>query len=278
MTEQEDILAETLNHYKKVLDNRTITEGLEKHQTDREDLALQRIEQASKNKTSDWDIDDISEAIKSLKNNKSSDAYGYINELFQPSIIGSDLKQGILTLMNRIKQTQVYPHCLEACNITSIFKNKGDKSEFTNYRGIFRVVVFRGILERLIYHDEYQNIDENLSDANAGARKRRNIRDNLFVVNAVMNSIKRGNEEAVDICAYDAEKCFDSLWTYECINDLYESGLQNDKLAVLYAINKNAQVSIKTSHGLTKRISIPNIIMQGTVHCSVGISVLHNDD
>ena len=87
----------------------------------------------------------------------------------------------------------------------------------------------------------------NLSDANTGARKGRNIRDNLFV-NAIMNSVKRGNEKPIDICAYDAEKCFDSLWTFECINDLYESGLQNDKLALLFAINKNAQVAIKTSH------------------------------
>ena len=208
---------------------------------------------------------DLVEALKSLKNNKSSDAFGCINELFKPSVIGSDLKLAVLKLMNKIKNTQIYPHCLEVCNISSIYKSKGSKSEFTNYRGIFRVVVLRGILERLIYNDEYFNIDDNLSDANAGARKGRNIRDNLFVVNAVMNSVKRGREEAVDICAYDAEKCFDSLWTYECINDLYESGLQNDKLAVLFAINKNAQVAIKTSHGMTKRVDIPNIIMQGTV-------------
>ena len=142
-------------------------------QTDREDLALKRLEHASKIKTPDWDMEDITEAIKSIKNNKSSDSVGYINEIFKPSVIGSDLKQGLLKLMNKIKETQVYPSCLEACNVTSIFKNKGHKSEFTNYRGIFRVVVFRGILERLIYHDEYQNIDENLSDANVGARKRR---------------------------------------------------------------------------------------------------------
>ena len=118
--------------------------------------------------------------------------------------------------MKKIKQTQEHPHCLELCNITC--KNKGNKSEFHNYRGIFRGVVFRGILERLIYHVEYQNIDYNLSDANAGARKGRNNRDNLFLVNAVMNSVKRGTEEAIDICAYDAKKCFDSLWTYECKN------------------------------------------------------------
>ena len=63
---------------------------------------------------------DITEALKSLKNNKSMDTFGYINELFKPSVIGSDLKLALLNLMNKIKQTQIYPHCLEACNITNI--------------------------------------------------------------------------------------------------------------------------------------------------------------
>ena len=124
--------------------------------------------------------------------------------------------------------------------------------------------MFRSILEKLIYHDEYYKIDANLSDANVGARKGRNIRDNLFVVNAITNSIKQGSEEAVDICAYDAEKCFDTLWTYECINDLYEAGLQNDRLTLLFKMNASAQVAIKTPHGMTERVSILNIIMQGT--------------
>ena len=166
--------------------------------------------------------------------------------------------------MNKIKQQQVYPKCLEACNITSIFKNKGSKSDFDKYRGIFWVLVFRSILEKLIYHDEYHKIDANLSDANVGARKGRNIRDNLFVVNAITNSIKRGSQEAVDICAYDAEKCFDALWTYECINDLFDAGLQNDRLTLLFIMNQSAQVAIKTPHGITERVSILNIIMQGT--------------
>ena len=126
-------------------------------------------------------------------------------------------------------------------------------------------MIFRSILERLIYNDEYNTIDQNLTDANVGARKKRNIRDNLFVIYAIMNSVKRGNKESLDVCAYDAEKCFDALWTYECVNDLFEAGLQNDKLSLLFIINQNAQVAIKTSHGMTRRVTIPNIIMQGTV-------------
>ena len=67
------------------------------------------------------------------------------------------------------------------------------------------------------------------------------------------------------MCAYDAEKCFDALWTYECVNDLFEAGLQNYKLSLLFEINQIAQVAGKTPHGMTKRVTIPSIIMQGTV-------------
>ena len=151
------------------------------------------------------------------------------------------------------------------CNITSIFKKKGSRNKFSQYRGIFRVVIFRSILERLIYNDEYYNIDSNLSDANVGARKHRNIRDNLFVFNAVLNSVKQGSEDALDLCAYDVDKCFDALWTHECMNAIYDAGLKNDKLPLLFKMNQSAQVAVKTPSGTTRRLTINNIIMQGTV-------------
>ena len=185
--------------------------------------------------------------------------------MFQENMCGDDLKKAILKLMNSIKKKQEYPECLEICNITSIFKKKGSRNEFGQYRGIFRVLIFRAILERLIYNDEFPNIDKNLTDANVGARKARNIRHNLFVVNAVLNSVKRGTEESLDMCAYDVDKCFDSLWTYECINDLFEAGFKNNKLTLLFKINQPAQVVVKTPLGTTRRFNIINVIMQGTV-------------
>ena len=62
---------------------------------------------------------------------------------------------------------------------------------------------------------------------------KRNTRDNLFVLNAINNSVTKGNEDSVDIQLFDAEKCFDTLWVEECIYDLYEAGLDNDKLLLL---------------------------------------------
>ena len=154
---------------------------------------------ASHNKTEDWTMDELETVLKGLKTNISRDALGYLNELFKPDIIGDDLKLAVLKLMNKIKEKQIYPKCLQLCNISSIYKQRGSRNHFSQYRGIFRVLVLRTILEKLIYNDEYQTIDDNLTDANVGARKQRNIRDNLFVVNAITNS---GDLKKQWICAH----------------------------------------------------------------------------
>ena len=43
----------------------------------------------------------------------------------------------------------------------------------------------------MIYNDEHATVEESLTDSNVGARKGRNIRDNLFVINAITNSGKQ---------------------------------------------------------------------------------------
>ena len=123
----------------------------------------------------------------------------------------------------------------------------------------------RNILDRLIYNDEYPKVDSYLSDCNVGGRKGRKVRDNIFALNAVMNSMSKGSKEPHDVQVYDLIQCFDSMWLQECINSLYEAGLDNDRLNLLYLSNASAQVAVKTAVGITDRKSIYNIVMQGTV-------------
>ena len=58
------------------------------------------------------------------------------------------------------------------------------------------------------------------------------------------------------------------------INCLYDAGLQNDKLPLLFMENNTAQVAVKTPGGLSERVSIHNIIMQGSVWGSICCVVL----
>ena len=271
----EDVIKDmAVKAYQERLRYRPIKEGLEHIAEAKEKLADSLIKKAKLNKTPPWNMDDLTYVLDNLKKNKSRDPHGLANELFKKDAAGDDFKRAILKLMNRIKDEQKYPKCLELCNITSIWKMKGPRNKFSSYRGIFRVSIFRAILDRLIYNDEYENLDSNLTDSNVGARRMRNIRDNIFVLNAVLNNQKKKGGEALDIQIYDVEQCFDSLWLKEVIAALYEAGLQNDKLPLLFLENKTAQVAVKTPGGLSERISIHDLIMQGSVWGSICCVVL----
>ena len=104
-----------------------------------------------------------------------------------------------------------------------------------------------------------------MTDTNVGARKNCHTIDNIFVISAITNNTRKRNLKCIDVQIHEAEKCFDKLWANECFNDVFENGLTNDKLALLYNVNKYAKVAIKTARGFTNRIGITDTIMQGTV-------------
>lgn len=94
-----------------------------------------------------------------------------------------------------------------------------------------------------------------------GTRKYRNIRDNIFVLGAVSNSVVNGQEEAIQVQVQDAVKCFDKLWLEEITNALFEAGLQTDMLNLLYLENRKVKVAIKVNGNLTQRVNLTNIEM-----------------
>ena len=104
-----------------------------------------------------------------------------------------------------------------------------------------------------------------MSDSNIGARKDRNIRNHLFIVNGVINHVIKDNQEPVDLEIYDIKQCFDKLGLKETLNDAWDTGLRNDKFVLLYELNKKSQVSISTPVGMTERKEVKGILQQGGV-------------
>ena len=148
--------------------------------------------------------------------------------------------------------------------------------DLANERGIFIVSIFRGILMKLIYNEKYKIIDSNMSDSNVGARRNKNIRNHIFVVNGIINDVLSSKKnKPIDIQIKDYKQCFDSMWLEETLNDLYEAGVTDDTLAVLYEANKEVNVAVNTPNGLTLRQKIEKIILQGDVfgpiECSVSV-------
>ena len=59
-----------------------------------------------------------------------------------------------------------------------------------------------------------------MSDSNVGGRKKKNIRNHIFIVNGIINEAVRKNTN-IDLEILDFKQCFDSMWLEETINDLY---------------------------------------------------------
>ena len=64
---------------------------------------------------------------------------------------------------------------------------------------------------------------------------------------------------------YDIEKCFDSLWLEDYINSLWDNGVKNDTLSLIYKLNVKANITIKTPFRDTQVLPLENLVKQGKV-------------
>ena len=116
-----------------------------------------------------------------------------------------------------------------------------------------------------------------MSDSNIGARKKKNIRNNFFIINGVINEILNNKNKSVDIEIVDYRQCFDSMWLEETINDLYEVGIQDDELPLIYKSDETSEIPVNTPFGITDRETVHKIVMQGKVLAPLKCSVQVND-
>ena len=255
-----------LRTYEERLKNREMKEDLMDVYFLKEELWISRMKELRMKKTDPWSKQQLQKALKSLKNNKTADPNGMINELFKEGCLGEDLEDALMDLLNGIKENFQIPEFMVRENICTIYKNKGSRNDMNNDRGIFILTALKKILDKLIFLDKYDDIDEHMSDSNIGARKGRNIKNRLFIIYGIINSVIKGKEPCIDVQIYDLVKCFDALWLEDCMIDMFDSlSLNNrdEKVALLYESNKENQVAVSTALGLTKRINMPKIVQQG---------------
>ena len=255
-----------LQTYINRLRNRPIHPDFEEIRKMKMKLFELRLQLSKKRKSKPWTLTNLEKAIKGLKKEKARDPNGLVNEIFKDGVAGKDFKLSLLSFFNRMKETNFIPDFVRMSDVATIYKGRGEKCNLQNDRGVFLVTVYRSLLMRLIYLDSYEELDFSMSDSQVGARKRKNVRNHIWVLNGIICDILSTKKKTpVDIGIYDYRQCFDSLWIQECMNDLYQGGIQDDKFALLYNMNSKVKVAIKTPVGKTKRSIITNAVMQGDV-------------
>ena len=120
--------------YKERLRNRSMKDDLMDIYFLKSELWANRNEELRNTKSTPWKTEDLDAVLKSLKNNKSMDPNGMINELFKEGYIGNDLKDALISLLNGTKSNLLIPMLMTLANITTVYKRKGSRLELL---GIF---------------------------------------------------------------------------------------------------------------------------------------------
>ena len=251
--------------YEDRLSHKPIKAGWEDIQILKENLFEYRMKLCSAKKSKNWDVLKVKKICKKLKSGKARDRDDLTYDLFKPDLAGDDLMMSLTHMFNGIKSNLLVPDFFQKVSITSLYKLRGQKSDFANQRGVFNLSKVRSILDKILYDDVYDHIDDKLSCSNIGGRKGRNIRDHLFTVYAIINDVINGCSPAIDIQGIDIYKCFDEMWFAETHNDLFDVSIQDDKFALIAKMDEEANVVVKTPCGLTDEFQLDKLVMQGSV-------------
>ena len=156
-------------------------------------------------------MNELEKVLKNLKNEKSKDFNGYINELFKEGVVGSDLKLSLLMMFNEMKNQVTIPECLRTAHVTILHKKKC-RLDLNNWRGIFVCSVLRTILMKLIYERTYPKVELSMTDSQIGARKHKSVRNHLFVLNTILSDVMSSvKKEPIDLSIMDFKQMFDNL-------------------------------------------------------------------
>ena len=223
-----------------------------------------RLSIAKNDKSKDWELSDVLKICSKLKNGKTRDKNGLIYELFKPQYCGLDVHLSILEMFNGIKRSLMIPDFYKQMSITSIYKNNNKpKNRISNERGIFNLSKLRCILEKMLHEDVYPKIEQSLTCSNVGGRKGKGMRDQIFIINSIINEVIHGKGQPICITSYDIIQAFDKMSFSETNNDLWDVHVNNDKFYLISELDKECHVTVKSSAGETKPFLISERILQG---------------
>ena len=221
-------------------------------------------------------INEVTEAIKKLKNGKAHGVDLILNEFIKS---GSDKLHLIFTkLFNIIFESGIIPKDWSLGIIRPIYKNKGSRSDPNNYRGITILSclgkLFTSILnERLNDYLDQNNI---LGNEQAGFRKNFSTTNHLFTLYGVID-ILLSQKKRLYSAFLDFEKAFDKIDRSFLWQKLLASNINGKLLTVIKNIYSNAKSFVIANNTRSELFQINNGVRQGENLSPVLFAIFLND-
>ena len=155
---------------------------------------------------------------------------------------------------------------MRRATIITIPKKTKSRLQLKNERGIFLVNIVRGIFMKVLFIRKYEMINTNMAESNIGGRRDKSSINNIWILNGIIHDqLSSVKNHPIVIQQYDFTQMFDGMNLKEALSDLFNSGIEDDTIQLLYQANKNIAVQVKTPFGLTEEVVLEEVVLQGEV-------------
>ena len=145
-----------------------------------------------------------------------------------------------------------------------LYKGKGNKSEFCNQRFIHTKEEIPKFFEHILTHKIKPKITENCSKFQIGSISKHQASVHLFSLKSLIGLASIMNI-AIIINVFDIRNFFDSENLQDAMNSLFNRGIKGKLYRLVFELNKNNDIQIKTSVGMIKSAETGKNVSQGSI-------------
>ena len=202
-------------------------------------------------------------AIAKLKYHKAPGVDGIPAEVYK--LGGDTLLEELTELFDMCWNNGTLPQDLRDAVIVSLYKNKGEKSDCPNYRGVTLLSIAGEILARIILDRLIPTIaEENLPESQRGFRANRGTMDMVFALRQIQEKCREQNmglyAAFIDLAKGIDTVSREGLWTI-----LERLGCPPQLLAIIQQLHVGQKGQVKHSGEMSDPFPIDNGVKQGCV-------------
>ena len=195
--------------------------------------------------------DEIRIEVRNLKNGKACGTDKILNDFIKSTF--SEMKHIYVEVFNRILNEGYIPESWTIGMISPIFKNKGDRMDFDNYRGITILSCLGKLFTSVIntrlnrYANEVNLINENQT----GFRKNYSTLDHIFLLKNLIDIFVKHNKQKLYCAFVDYKKAFDTVWRSALWHKLVQSGITGKLYNVIVNMYKDIKSCVNSDGNLS---------------------------
>ena len=206
-------------------------------------------------------IDDVRVAVEKLKNHKACGVDGIYGEMVKAG--GETMVQQLHHLLVKVWKEEKVPEDWTKAIIVPLFK-KGDPSVCDNWRGLSMLSVVGKVLAHVISAKLYAQVEEKISECQAGFRKGRGCADQIFTLRRVMEQA-RVKRVALSMCFVDFKAAYDSLNRGALWKIMRSYGVSDKICKLIRALYGSSKSAVRVDGELSEWFDIKTGVRQGCV-------------